>query len=333
MDLFNATGAVTTIQIIRSGVLAVYFLAIYEWLETLPTEIELIHPSRWNSIKVAYLLCRYYQLLVWPLVIYAYDGNHTAQTCSKLTEIVTCFLLPMQLFAPGVMLMRAYAFAGRNIRVLVLLLVFYAALIGIDVWFFCFNVVLMPDIAYELPGGAGCFPDYAANNGGERLVISMSASLVMDLVSLSIIIVYCLRTHSTRGSLGRLFISQGLGSFGVVLMVHGVALGLYFSPHTYYNGIGLPYILVISNLMACRLILDLRRKALPTETEILRQNSFIVNQAIEGSDFEIHASSQDIWQTGLVILCTKNQIICTHRKHHFSNSFFGNHSLLHSHPA
>lgn len=34
MDLFNATGAVTTIQIIRSGVLAVYFLAIYEWLET-----------------------------------------------------------------------------------------------------------------------------------------------------------------------------------------------------------------------------------------------------------------------------------------------------------
>ncbi|KAJ7801101.1 hypothetical protein B0H14DRAFT_2386680, partial [Mycena olivaceomarginata] len=303
MDLFNATGAVTTIQIIRSGVLAVYFLAIYEWLETLPTEIELIHPSRWNSIKVAYLLCRYYQLLVWPLVIYAYDGNHTAQTCSKLTEIVTCFLLPMVgdscfpeyvcliqdaaivcASPAGVMLMRAYAFAGRNIRVLVLLLVFYAALIGIDVWFFCFNVVLMPDKAYELPGGAGCFPNYAANNGGERLVVSTPNFDMMDLVSLSIIIVYCLRTHSTRGSLGRLFISQGLGSFGVVLMVHGVALGLYFSPHTYYNGIGLPYILIISNLMACRLILDLRRKALPTETEILRQNSLIVNQAIEGSD-------------------------------------------------
>ncbi|KAJ7797517.1 hypothetical protein B0H14DRAFT_54747 [Mycena olivaceomarginata] len=136
MDSFNATGAVTTIQIIRSGVLAVYFLAIYEWLETLPTRNRTDPSFTMEFNKSGIPLCRYYQLLVWPLVIYAYDGNHTAQTCSKLTEIVTCFLLPMQLFAPGVMLMRAYAFAGRNIRVLVLLLVFYAALIGIDVWFF-----------------------------------------------------------------------------------------------------------------------------------------------------------------------------------------------------
>ncbi|KAF8129669.1 hypothetical protein K438DRAFT_749386 [Mycena galopus ATCC 62051] len=273
-----------TIQIIRHGVFSVYCLALYEWMETLPTEIELIHPSRWNSIKVAYLLCRYYPLLIWPLVIYAYDGNHTAQTCSKLTRIVTSLLLPMQLFAPGVMLMRAHAFAGRNIRILAFLLVFYAALVGIDIWFFCFNVVVLPDIIYEVLGGTGCYPDYAADKGGEHLVIAMSASLVMDMVSLSVIIIYCLRKRSTRGSLGRLFISQGLSSFTVVLLVHGIALGLYFSPQGYYNGFGLPYILVISNLMACRLIVDLRRKALPTETEIWRQNSFIVDQAFEGND-------------------------------------------------
>ncbi|KAJ6485735.1 hypothetical protein C8R45DRAFT_280762 [Mycena sanguinolenta] len=298
--------SLNTIQIIRNGVYSVYCLALYEWLEMLPTEIELIYPSRWNSIKVAYLLCRYYHLLLWPLVLYAYGGNHTAQTCSKLTRIVTSLLLPMQLFAPAVMLMRAHAFAGRNIRVLVLLLVFYAALTGIDVWFFCFNVDVLADFVFELLDGTGCFPDYAANNGGEHLLIAMGASLIMDLVSLSIIVIYCLRARSTRGSLGRLFISQGLSSFAVVLVVHSIALSLYFSPQGYYNGIGLPYILVISNLMACRIILDLRRKALPTETEILRQHSFLVDQALESNDLwvieedptrypqnEIHASLED----------------------------------------
>ncbi|KAJ7272645.1 hypothetical protein B0H12DRAFT_1091427 [Mycena haematopus] len=302
---FPIDSSLNTIQIIRNGVFSVHVLAVYEWLETcainayhipffrsifhmhlrrLPTEIELIYPSRWNSIKVAYLLCRYYQLLVWPLVVYAYGKDHTAQTCSKLTQIVTSLLLPMQLFAPGVMLMRAYAFAGRKIEILVLLLVFYAALVGTDIWFFCFSGYPLSNIAFEFLGGTGCFPDYSRSNDSERLVIAMSASLVMDLISLSIIILYCVRIHSTRGSLGRLFISQGLSSFAVVLLVHGIALGLYFSPQTYYNGIGLPYILVISNLMACRLILDLRRKALPTETEILRQHSFLVDQAFEGSD-------------------------------------------------
>ncbi|KAJ6581042.1 hypothetical protein B0H19DRAFT_491582 [Mycena capillaripes] len=282
--LADLTPARNSIQIVRNGVFAVYCLSIYEWFDTLPTELELIYPSRWNSVKVAYLLCRYYQLFVWPLVIFAYGPNHTAQTCAKLTQIVTAFLLPMQLFAPGVMLMRAYAFAGRSIRVLVLLLGCYATLVGIDIWFFCFNVVPMSDIAFEFLGGTGCFPDYTAAHGGTHLVIAMSASLVMDLVSLSIIATHCLRTHSTGGSLGRIFISQGLGAFGVVLIVHGIALGTYFSPQSFHNGIGLPYILIISNLMACRLILDLRRKAQPTETEILRQHSLLVDKAFENTD-------------------------------------------------
>ncbi|KAJ7156886.1 hypothetical protein C8R43DRAFT_407421 [Mycena crocata] len=283
MDFPLAT-AVNTIYIIRGGVITVYCLSIYEWLATLPSEIELIHPSRWNSVKVAFILSRYYQLLLWPLVIYAYGGDHTAQTCAKLTPLVCIFLLPMQLFAPGVMLMRAYAFTGRNAKILVLLLAFYLALVAIDIWFFCIDVVPLPDITYEVLGGTGCFPDYTALHGGERLLISMAASTLMDFVSLSIIAIYCLRTRSTRGSLGRTFISQGLGAFAVVIVVHGFALGLYYNPQSFHNGVGLPYILVVSNLMACRLILDLRRKAQPTETEIIRRHSLLVDEAFGNND-------------------------------------------------
>ncbi|KAJ7780298.1 hypothetical protein DFH07DRAFT_469484 [Mycena maculata] len=277
--------ALTVIQTTRTAVLAVYTLSICEWLNTLSTEVELIYPSRWNSIKVAYLLCRYYQLLLWPLVIFAYGGNHTAQTCSKLTRLVSVLLLPMQLFAPAVMLMRAYAFAGRNAKVLALLLLFYAGLVAIDIWFFCWNVVNLPDIVYLALGGTGCFPDYIANTYiGTRLVVAIGASSVMDLVSLSTIAIHSLRTHSTQGNLGRIFISQGFGAFVVVLVVHCVALAIYFDPQNYHNGVGLPYVLIISNLIACRLILGLRRKALPTETEILRRHSQLVDEGLADID-------------------------------------------------
>ncbi|KAJ7173682.1 hypothetical protein C8R46DRAFT_1215605 [Mycena filopes] len=273
--------AVDSIQAVRSGVLAVYWVALYEWVAALPGEVELIYPSRWNSIKVAYLLCRYYPLLVWPLVIFGYAADHSAHTCAKWTHIISSVLLPMQIFGPGVMLMRAYAFTGASIRVLVLLLTFYATLVGVSIWFFCFDVRPLGDFAYEILDGTGCFPDYSAPHAAMRLVLTMCASIGMDLISLAVIAIYCIRTRSTRGSFGRTFINQGFGAFLAVSTTHGSALGAYFSPQYFHNGVGLPYMLVIPNIIACRLILELRRKALPTETEIWRQNSIIVERAFE----------------------------------------------------
>ncbi|KAJ6561110.1 hypothetical protein DFH09DRAFT_503168 [Mycena vulgaris] len=223
---FPLVAAWNSIESTRSGVIAVYCLTIYEWLEGLPREIELIHSSKWNSIKLSYLICRYYALFAWPLVLFAYVGNHTPQTCAKWMYPVNIVLLPMQFFARGVMLMRAYAFTGRN----------------------------------------------------------KSASVFMDFVSLSVIVIDCVQRRSMRGSLGRTFLGQGLFAFAVVFIVHFLSLGTYYNPHAFHNGVGLPYILIISNIMACRLILDLRRKAVPTETELLRQHSLLIENALANND-------------------------------------------------
>ncbi|KAJ7777372.1 hypothetical protein B0H16DRAFT_955814 [Mycena metata] len=273
---------IDTIRATRNGYLAVNWLISYEWLATLPEEVELIYPSRWNSIKAAYLLCRYYPLLVWPLIVFGYVANHSAQTCAKWTHIISAAQLPMQILAPGVMLMRAYAFTGRSVRVLVFLLSFYTALVGIAVWFFCFSIVPLSSITFEDLGGTGCFPDYTRHGGTGRLVLTIGASAGMDLISLLFIAIYCVRARSARGSLGRTLIHQGVGAFAVVLIIHGGALGLYLSPP--HGGFGIPYILVVPNLIACRLILNLRRKARPTETEIRRQNSILVEKAFESPD-------------------------------------------------
>ncbi|KAJ7230641.1 hypothetical protein GGX14DRAFT_344125 [Mycena pura] len=284
--------ALNSIRTTRAGIIAVYCITICEWLDTLSAEVELIHPSKWNSIKLAYFLCRYYPLGLCPLVIFAYVPNHTAQTCDTLTPLISGLILPL---APnsilGVMLMRAYAFTGRSGRVLILLLGFYVAVVGINVSFFCVAVPIIPKFTYEVLGGTGCFPDYLQQHSGTRLVLSKTASSVMDLVSLIIIAIHCLRTQSTRGSLGRIFIRQGLGAFALVLAVHCLALGIYFKyyiPPLNHNGVGLPYMMFVPNLTACRVILDLRRKALPTDTQILRRHSALIDEALA-------LASIDLW--------------------------------------
>ncbi|KAF7317838.1 hypothetical protein MKEN_00871700 [Mycena kentingensis (nom. inval.)] len=263
--------SVDAIRASRVGVIAAYCITVYEWLDGLPAEVELIHPSRWSSVKIAYLLCRYYPLLVWAPLLYAYLPDHSAETCHDLTHIVNALLVPLQVSAPGVMLMRAYAFAGRHIPILSLLLVFYLVLIALNIWFLCFDISPVPDMVYTLLGGTGCFPDYSQGQGGMRLVIALCASTLMDLISLTVIAIYCLRTHSTRGTLGR------LSAFIFISAIHAATLVVYFRTEGAHNGIGLPYALTLSNIVACRLVLDLRRKALPTETEIRQLHSQIVD--------------------------------------------------------
>jgi hypothetical protein len=60
----------------------------------------------------------------------------------------------------AVMLMRAYAFSGRNKKVLFLLVSCYICLVAVDIWAFCWKIEMPPLILYSVLGGTGCFPNY-----------------------------------------------------------------------------------------------------------------------------------------------------------------------------
>ncbi|CAK5279103.1 unnamed protein product [Mycena citricolor] len=268
-----------SIILTRYSVVAVYCIAVCEWVEALPKEVILIWPSQWNSIKIAYFLCRYYTIVLWPIVIYAYDLNHSIQLCSRLMLVINYILLPMQCFAHAVMLMRAYGFTGRNFKALILLCTCLVGLVGVNIWFFCIDVPKLPDVVYVVLG-AGCFPDYAADVSDLRVGLEMAAAIFMDLVSLLVIIVYRIRKRDLQGSLSRAFLNQGLSAFAFMVVVHATAIGSYYNPRLLHNGMGLPYILILSNVMACRVILDLRNKARPTESEIERQHSALIEDEL-----------------------------------------------------
>ncbi|KAF8656116.1 hypothetical protein AX16_002754 [Volvariella volvacea WC 439] len=261
MTEFPVEFAVLTVSHLRYGIAAAYTLQIYELFTFFTDEVELIHGSRWSSVKIAYLLCRYYPLIAFPILMWAYMGNYSPQYCQPIIQPVHALFAPFQVFPQAVMMIRAYAFADRKSGALVVLLSAFSGLIGISIWVFCTGVSVLPDYWYNALGDTGCFSNYDGDVMGVRLGLALLASTLMDFLSMSIVIWHCVKALSRRWSWARHFIRQGLAYFATVSVVNAIAAILYFQPTSTYRTMGLPFAFTVCNLVACRLILELREKA------------------------------------------------------------------------
>lgn len=275
---------IDTIQEVRYAIAAMYTLQLYEWFASFDKELSLIHHARWSSIKAAYLLCRYYPLCFWPVFMWAYIGNHGPGMCQHVLRPIHALLAPFQFFSQAVMVMRAYAFSGRDRRVLIPLATCYSGLLAVNIWVFCIHIEAIPPSFYDLIGGTGCFPNYGDQFMAEKIGYSMLAATLMDLISLIFVFIQCRKAQNREVSLARYFISQGLSSFGFIAFINATSAVCFFRPNHGGRGVGLPLVLISSNLVACRVILLLRRKASPTHSEISKKNSNIVRNALKHSD-------------------------------------------------
>ncbi|KAJ8507120.1 hypothetical protein ONZ45_g10478 [Pleurotus djamor] len=266
---------------------AVYAVQVYEWLLNLSEEVELIHQAHWSSMKIAYMICRYVPLLTCPVYLWAWLRDHPPELCAKVVHPLYGFLTCYQLSAQGVMLIRTYAFTGRKLSVLLMLLACYLAVMGTEIWLFSSRFVF-PEELYVAFGTSGCFANDAGAQSGSlfdphRVAIQSGCVLLgiflLDVIMTATIIVHCIRIRSTQGALGKAFLAQGLVAFLVMSAVNLPSAVLYLRGDRLYNGLGLPY-LFLSDVMACRLILLLRRKVKPTETDLLDEQSRIVREAL-----------------------------------------------------
>ncbi|KAJ8515366.1 hypothetical protein ONZ45_g7200 [Pleurotus djamor] len=266
---------------------AVYAVQVYEWLLNLSEEVELIHQAHWSSMKIAYMICRYVPLLTCPVYLWAWLRDHPPELCAKVVHPLYGFLTCYQLSAQGVMLIRTYAFTGRKLSVLLMLLACYLAVMGTEIWLFSSRFVF-PEELYVAFGTSGCFANDAGAQSGSlfdphRVAIQSGCVLLgiflLDVIMTATIIVHCIRIRSTQGALGKAFLAQGLVAFLVMSAVNLPSAVLYLRGDRLYNGLGLPY-LFLSDVMACRLILLLRRKVTPTESDLLDEQSRIVREAL-----------------------------------------------------
>ncbi|THH15857.1 hypothetical protein EW146_g4702 [Bondarzewia mesenterica] len=235
LEILEFEMAMNAVDACRYSVFAVYTVSVYDWLISLEEEVELIHQARWTSVKVAYLFCRYYPLLLSPLHIWGWMYDHDFSICKRVITPLYICLIPLQISAQVVLMLRAYAFTGRRLAILVLLYVGLAAVLAVEIWVFTANLTQL----FDLIGSSGCFPTTDVGNlslklktapkyGAVHLGLVFLVSFCFDLFSMSIIMIHCLWNRSTQGSLGRTFLKQGLAVFVAMSVLNIFSAGMYF---------------------------------------------------------------------------------------------------------
>ncbi|KAH7921770.1 hypothetical protein BV22DRAFT_706280 [Leucogyrophana mollusca] len=101
---------------------------------------------------------------------------------------------------------------------------------------------------------------------------------------MSLVLLHALRERGVEGRLGRVFVFQGLFNFGFMSVLNLVTASFYLQENVVLHGHGLPYSesLILSDILACRLILDLRWSLTPTESTELHEQSRLVREGLRG---------------------------------------------------
>jgi len=206
-----------------------------------------------------------------------------------------------------ILMLRTYAFSGRKKTVLAGLSITLVALVGVNIWVMSEHLALPLLFMIER---TGCFaisdlPTFdlapAVGHEGQRIVtvqiplayhlgIIAILSTFFDCLNMFVIFQYCVQ-RGTLGPLGKSFLKQGILVYVVMTVLNALSIVTFLSPFLVDEGWGsfvwLTYIL--PSALSCRLVLMLRRKASPTETELRVEHSNMVNEALEMVDMEWHS--------------------------------------------
>jgi len=104
---------------------------------------------------------------------------------------------------------------------------------------------------------------------------------VFDCLNMFIVIRHCVQERSTLGPLGESFLKQGVLVYVIMTILNALTIGTYFSSHLLYQAQGSWFAYILPSALSCRLVLILRRKASPTETELQDQFSEMIDKALE----------------------------------------------------
>jgi len=270
----------------RYTIASAYTILFYDWIISLDDEVALIHPAPWNSVKINYLFCRYYPLVVSPFLFWGFITDHTASVCKLYYHALYACMIPTMLSAQFILMLRSYAFTGRKRPILVALSLSFFSIVGFAVWVMSRQLDL--SALFLINERSGCF---ATSNqpfsgsveavGAYQLGIIPVLTAFFDCLNVFVVVRHCVRERTTSGPLGQSFLRQGVLVYVIMTALNALTIGTYFTPHLLLQGLGSWFVYILPSALSCRLVLMLRRKARPTETELHVQYSHMINEALE----------------------------------------------------
>lgn len=288
--------AFNAVVIGRYTILASYVVCFYDWIISLDQEVALIYPAPWNGVKAAYVFCRYYPMAIAPFHLWGLVGDHEQQVCESYYNVLFACAMPAMLSAQLILMFRTYAFSGRKNEVLAILSITFVGLVGVIIWVTS-KTLTLPLLFIASPRN-GCFAVSDQPTLDELLVavasdkvpvpISYHMGLIsilttsFDCLNMFIVIWHCVQ-RGTLGPLGQSFLRQGMLVYVLMTALNGLTIASYFSPYLVLRGFvsGSEISYILPSTLSCRLVLLLRRKASPTQTELRVQYSHMIDEALQ----------------------------------------------------
>ncbi|KZW03061.1 hypothetical protein EXIGLDRAFT_828817 [Exidia glandulosa HHB12029] len=235
---------------------AMYALVVYDWLNCFGDELSLVKTPGVSPAKLAYLFCRYWPLATYPVGLWVDVPDHTHELCEKIFRL-PLILQVLNFTGPALVIsIRVHAFTGRSTSLSVLLTACLVIFTLYQFWVMTTQAALNPQF--------GCFP--VDVGPAKHLAGHFLAPLLFDCIAILIVIVHAIRTIPfhlwSASTITRVFITDGVYYFVMILYLHVFNAFMSFQPDRAISGVGVPLDLLLPSILACRLVLNLRRAVL-----------------------------------------------------------------------
>ncbi|KAI0036597.1 hypothetical protein K488DRAFT_29210, partial [Vararia minispora EC-137] len=237
-------------------------VVLWDWITSLSREWKFVWRTRWSPVKVAYLFCRYWVIAVVPYLLYCFVMDHPRETCERIYPIPVTLATWNQVGAEAVLLIRTYAFFNRNNYLLAAMICALLGMIAYQLYVATSQMLLLPFA--DGPNSTGpCLP--MSKPHSEHLLFFFLAPLMFDTIVTFITVLKAInmRRQSGTGSSSRLiqtFLREGVFYYILISIANLVNGIFYLQPHQVISAINIPLSVMLSPVLACRLILDLRER-------------------------------------------------------------------------
>ncbi|OCH96427.1 hypothetical protein OBBRIDRAFT_718231 [Obba rivulosa] len=247
-------------------------VVVWDWTFGLPREWRFIWRTSWTPVKIAYLFCRYWVLAVVPYLLWAFTVNHPWETCERIYRIPVGLAMWNQVAAEIILLIRTYAFFNRNIYVLILLV---TALAGVVSYQLYVDTTQMLPLPFINPDKGPCLPMSKPHSAD--LLGFFIAPLIYDTLVTTMTVGKAISIRRRSGGpssrLIQTFLREGKLPtqrvfYYILISIANLVNGIfYLQPRQDMSAINIPLSVILSPILACRLILDLRERGSETVSQ------------------------------------------------------------------
>ncbi|OAX32857.1 hypothetical protein K503DRAFT_701389 [Rhizopogon vinicolor AM-OR11-026] len=243
-----------------------YAVVVWDWVISLPREWHFIWKTNWTPVKIAYLFCRYWVMAVVPYLLYAFVTNHSEAECQKIYRIPVALAMWNQVGSESVLLIRTYAFFGRNHYLLAMLLCALGGVVGYQLFVDTSEMMLLPFVTPPFTEGP-CFPISKPHSA--HLLGFFIAPLLFDTIVTAITVWKAFTIRRRNGGpsskLIQTFLREGVFYYILISIANLINGIFYLQPRQVISAINIPLSVMMAPVLACRLILDLRERGAETD--------------------------------------------------------------------